>query len=152
MVTALRDDAEKHFPLETGGALLGYWCGNNEAVVQEAIGPGPHAVHRKTSFCPDADWQHAQMALIYKRSGRRTAYLGDWHTHPTAEHDGLSWIDRRAIKQVAQSTEARAPAPLMGLMYGGPSEWRCTVWRGYMRTLGICWLKTQRCAVEIYET
>src|SRR3954464_11679823 len=69
------------FPVETGGVLMGFVT-MERIVVTSIVGPGPRAVHRRYSFTPDAEWQQKQVAELYERSGRRDAYLGDWHTHP----------------------------------------------------------------------
>ncbi len=78
----LLDQAQKHAPNETGGLLLGYRHSPTEAVITDAIGPGPEAKHRASTFEPDYPWQADQLAHCYPAQDRRIAYLGDWHTHP----------------------------------------------------------------------
>src|SRR3989442_1461190 len=76
-------EARRRAPNETGGVLLGYWAdAGRQVVITDAVGPGPQAAHRRTSFEPDHEFQEAEIRRLYRGSGRRLAYLGDWHTHP----------------------------------------------------------------------
>src|SRR5665811_476091 len=46
----MRQLAQSHFPLETGGMLIGYVGDNSEPVVNNVIGPGPKARHGRFRF------------------------------------------------------------------------------------------------------
>jgi integrative and conjugative element protein (TIGR02256 family) len=132
-------EAALFYPLETGGALMGYWCGPCEAVATASIPAGPAAHHRKTSFEPDQNWQLQQIAAHYGRSGRMEIYLGDWHTHPGARSGILSCTDRRVLRRVIQEPKARAPQPLSVVFYGSGRKWAAQVWvatMGHRRVLG----------------
>ena len=87
-------EAQRAYPQESGGILMGYWVVQpTEAVITDVIGPGPGAIHRDTSFLPDAEYQADQVARRYEASGRLHTYLGDWHSHPNAGphlSDGLA--------------------------------------------------------------
>jgi integrative and conjugative element protein (TIGR02256 family) len=121
-------EAERNAPLETGGVLLGYWAKEfEEVVVTRATGPGPAAVHGRWHFVPDSRFQREEIARIYRESGHTETYLGDWHSHPNGTV-ALSWQDRLTLAKIAQERAARAPAPLMGIVAGGPS-WTPMVWR-----------------------
>jgi integrative and conjugative element protein (TIGR02256 family) len=99
-------------PLETGGMLLGYQgLERPEAVVQVATGPGLRARHQLTSFEPDGRWQQRELAAIYEASGRRTAYLGDWHSHPRGRAVP-SARDVKTARKVSRRPRARAAHPL----------------------------------------
>src|SRR3546814_3430816 len=50
---AMVAEADRKFPLETGGILVGYFAENGDPVVCAAIGPGPHAIHWRKRFTPD---------------------------------------------------------------------------------------------------
>lgn len=119
-------EADERAPLETGGVLLGVADALN-VWIDAVVGPGPSAVHGKTSFAPDAAYQERLIADIYERSGRRATYLGDWHTHPGVSPH-LSWRDRRTLRTIAASSEARQPTPIM-LVYGYGHPWRVKGWR-----------------------
>lgn len=124
-----RSDADRHFPLETGGVLMGYQH-EGSAFVTEVIGAGPDAVHRTHSFEPDYPWQTDRIAKHYLKSGRRETYLGDWHTHPRARSGILSGHDRSVVRKIIRTPEARAAQPLMGIFYGVPQMWDLAVWSG----------------------
>lgn len=107
-------EGRRMFPLETGGVLMGF-ASAGRVVVTSVIGPGPRAVHRRTSFTPDAEWQQARVAELYERSGRRDTYLGDWHTHPGGS-TRASFTDWVAAWTIARSREARCPNPVMVIL------------------------------------
>lgn len=109
--TALLAEAVSKAPLETGGVLLG-WISGAEICITNVIGPGPAAVHEAESFEPDSSWQQDKIALLYGRSGRRLAYLGDWHTHPAGRPEP-SDQDCRTLLAIANSSTARCPNPVM---------------------------------------
>ena len=115
----IRLEARSAAPLETGGMLLGYASPTNGGlfVIERMIGPGPNAHHARTRFEPDAPWQEEELAEVYKNSGRRTTYLGDWHSHPGA-HAIPSDLDRRTARAISRHRQARARRPLM-LIIGG---------------------------------
>lgn len=110
-------EAVSKAPLETGGILLG-WITGADVCITNVIGPGPGAVHDTRSFEPDSRWQQDNIALLYERSVRRLAYLGDWHTHPAGKPEP-SDQDRRTLRTIAQSSTARCPNPVM-LIIGQP--------------------------------
>lgn len=127
VVEVLRAEADRTFPLETGGVLLGYWVRpGEEVVIVEAVGPGPGAVHRERRFRPDRDYQEAQIARRYHEFGRYHTYLGDWHTHPS-EAPRLSRLDRRTLRAIARDRHARAPMPLMAILADG-APWSLVLW------------------------
>jgi integrative and conjugative element protein (TIGR02256 family) len=107
-------EARRCAPLETGGVLLG-WRDATDVCVTNIIGPGPRATHDRTSFMPDADWQAEQVALLYSQSGRRLAYLGDWHTHPGAAPIP-SARDRKTLRVISRHRPARCPNPIMVIL------------------------------------
>ena len=100
----------KHFPLETGGILLGKTTGH-EITVTHVIGPGPDAEHQRYKFLPDTDWQAAQVAGAWAED-QTTTYLGDWHTHPEGT-TRLSALDEQTARGIAAYGPARQPNPVM---------------------------------------
>ncbi|WP_377830506.1 Mov34/MPN/PAD-1 family protein [Bradyrhizobium lupini] len=127
-LSSLRTEADRLFPLETGGALIGYWSDADTVVVTEFVGPGPDSVHRRSSYQHDHELEASQIAVHYHRSGGSHVYIGDWHTHPEARSGDLSWTDRRSIRRVINSREARARRPLMVVLFGNPEHWTPSVW------------------------
>jgi len=135
-VRTLTAEAKRKKPLETGGVLIGYWRSEFEVMVADVIGPGPQAVHSRTSFAPDYDFQESQVADVYRRSLGRLTYLGDWHSHPGGVA-ALSERDRRTLARIAASREARVAYPLMVILAGG-SPWNIGIWVGQLRrSIGI---------------
>lgn len=129
------DEADRAYPDETGGVLMGYWASPfDEVVVTHVIGPGPGAVHRRSKFVPDSAYQQEQITRHYERSRQLETYLGDWHTHPRSGAR-LSRIDRRTLWRIAAAPEARAPAPLMAVL-SHKASWNLRIWRGTRVRLG----------------
>ncbi|WP_410708008.1 Mov34/MPN/PAD-1 family protein [Bradyrhizobium sp. BWA-3-5] len=104
-LASLIEEADRRYPLETGGALIGY-CGDAvTAVVTQFVGPGPASDHQSYSYQHDHVWEASQ--FHYRQSDRSHVYIGDWHTHPDATSGELSGTDRRAMRRVIESREAR---------------------------------------------
>jgi integrative and conjugative element protein (TIGR02256 family) len=99
---------------ETGGALLGWRDGIN-AVISHVLGPGPAAKHGLRTFEPDAPWHAVESRKIYSATGRRVAYVGDWHTHPIALPLPSSQ-DRIAARTISDDPGFRAPRPLSAIL------------------------------------
>lgn len=123
-------EASRLYPKETGGVFMGYWSRQQDAVViTKLIGPGPGALHRRTKFRPDVEFQQQMIAEHYLASGRRETYLGDWHTHPDAITGRLSIKDRFTLQGISKDEAARAPEPLMGIVHKEPSSRAITLWK-----------------------
>lgn len=122
VITQLAVESARLFPLETGGVLMGYTDTSGEQIVVRACtGPGPRATHEVSSFVPDHEFHEREVARIYAASGRVLTYLGDWHSHP----DGrliLSSDDRRTIRRIGRSADARVATPIMTVISGRPQR------------------------------
>lgn len=122
-------EAESAFPCETGGVLSGYFAtGDRDIVVTNVVGPGINAVHTNSSFSPDSEHHAREIARYYEKSNHRDVYLGDWHTHPNSSRSLLSGQDRRTLKHIAESPEARNSNPVMMILAGKPSDWCASAW------------------------
>lgn len=116
-------EAERAFPNETGGVLLGYRDPDDDRIqVMFAVGPGPLAMHEPVRFQPDSKWQEEEIARLYHQSGRIATYLGDWHSHPHGS-TRTSKLDRSTARRIARHRPARAPRPLMLILAGTPGGW-----------------------------
>jgi integrative and conjugative element protein (TIGR02256 family) len=136
LLREIKTECTRIFPCETGGILLGYRGGADELVVTAMIGPGTGAHHSRYAFSPDQDFQEREVARIYQESSRSWNYLGDWHSHPGGGQR-LSRTDRRTIARIALSPEARAPEPLMLVVWGSPKNgWYLAPYRSRLRWLG----------------
>jgi integrative and conjugative element protein (TIGR02256 family) len=120
LLSALADEAQLHEPEETGGILVGHYTmaksnGKRDAVITDVIGPGPEATRSRVSFEPDSAWQASELARIYAERDRRVSYLGDWHTHPTAQPNP-SVRDLKTLEAIAAYSPARCPEPIMAIL------------------------------------
>lgn len=132
---AMRDEAGRHGPLESGGLALGYRVSDQEAVVTDVIGPGPAAEHRSDRFRPDVDFQEAELEARFGASDGRATYLGDWHSHPGTV--GIpSAKDRRTLQRIARAPEADCPRPIMLILGQAGDEWLVEAWQGRLGVLG----------------
>ncbi len=133
VLAEMEAEAERHFPSESGGVLLGYRPPGHRRALQvtEVVGPGPRARHRRHRFEPDGAWQATEIAAAYERSGRTVTYLGDWHSHPRGS-GRPSGLDRATARKIARSPKARAPRPLLIILFGEPESWRLAA-RSYRR-------------------
>lgn len=65
--------------IETGGELFGFWTPEGVPVVLYAVGPGPKARHRATSFVQDLDYvDHYEVEMCL---ATRLQHIGQWHSH-----------------------------------------------------------------------
>lgn len=129
-LNALHVASADWFPLEAGGLLIGYWCSPNECVIQHATTPGAGAKHSRYGYVPDYEHDERQTARFHARSDGVSMYLGDWHSHPNTRSPYLSPQDRRALRNIALSEDARVPRPLSLVCAGTPGEWRQSIWMG----------------------
>lgn len=129
LVEGCLQEIDATFPQESGGVLMGQQRPQGEICVDEVVGPGPNARHQRYSFEPDLDWQRARIAERYARTGGKSTYLGDWHSHPGASHGGLSNTDRKALKTIIRAPEAQCPRPLMIIFWGAPDAWFLSAWQ-----------------------
>lgn len=128
MLSACREEAQRHYPLESGGTFMGY-IQEDYAVVEALIPPGPKAQRTRYGFSPDHEWQLGEIARCYEQSGRRTTYLGDWHSHPNAGSGELSAKDRAVLRRIIRTEDARCSNPLMAVLWGSPTSlWSLSVW------------------------
>ena len=129
-------EADHSAPNETGGAVVGYWVTRfAEVVVTNCVGPGPNACHEPKNFEPDYTFQETELEGYYFASGRLHTYLGDWHTHPSGG-TGLSAMDRRTMRRIANHPAARTPVPLMVVVTDSP-RWAPSVWICISRGWGL---------------
>lgn len=124
VVVAMQNEAQRRFPNESGGVLLGFVdAGNDNAVcIRRQLGPGPNAVHERHRFEPDSAWQARGIAAAYRDSGRTLSYLGDWHSHPKGG-SRPSRLDRTTARAISAHNAARISRPLMLILCGKPDEW-----------------------------
>ena len=121
----MHDEATRRSPYESGGVLLGY-ATDDAAVVVDMVGPGPDALHGPNGFVPDAGYQEAEIAQRYEASGRVVTYVGDWHSHPHGL-GRVSRLDLRTLQAIAHEPTARAPTPIMLIVFDR-EPWSLAAW------------------------
>jgi integrative and conjugative element protein (TIGR02256 family) len=145
------EEANRAYPRETGGVLVGYFAASGESVVFATIGPGPNAIHLENRFLPDHIWQCEQLDDLFQKSSGTWVYLGDWHTHPDSSPK-LSCLDRQTLRSIAKHKQAENLRPLM--LIGGYSlpDWD---WVGYQyrdNRLFRLWASYKQCSLRLFPT
>ena len=75
---ALHLFAAASHPLETGGALVGYYDSDTLAVVTDVLGPPADTIHGPRALVLGVAGLAEHFAAIWPGG----YHLGDWHTHP----------------------------------------------------------------------
>ena len=103
---------------ETGGTLVGHYSRDlRVARVQRVLGVRVGGQQGPSSFYRPPDSIDGQLAEIYKESGGRTYYLGEWHSHPHA-HPRPSSTDLNTIVGLARSRSVATDTPFL-IVVGG---------------------------------
>jgi integrative and conjugative element protein (TIGR02256 family) len=117
-IFAAADEAK---PRETGGVLMGtHTEGGKSSQVTELVSGGPNAIATPSSFDPDQEFQQAAVDRLFLEHCGSLNYLGDWHSHPRGD-PYPSQTDRKALRSIRASADARCPEPIM-LICGGHVE------------------------------
>jgi integrative and conjugative element protein (TIGR02256 family) len=111
-------------PWEVGGWLLGYWTGDETAlVVTHATPPGP----RGTPFGVRISGRghRARFDAAWEASGGHVTFLGDWHTHPGGA-PLPSERDRSALELLATCGDFGTPRALAVIVSNPRWPWSKT--------------------------
>ena len=127
ILSLIMGEANRHFPRETGGILLGQGLPPNKSLVTHIIGAGPLARHRKSTFEPDYQFQEAEITKIFLSTGGSCDYLGDWHSHPKGGPHP-SHMDIQVLRRIREHGAARCERPVMCIVSGGP-RWIASAWQ-----------------------
>lgn len=117
----IRAEVRKAPRVETGGALAGYLSRENRVTITHACGPGPRAELKRTSVLIDGQHAHAFCTQLFKQSGGRLDYVGDWHRHPgwslkTSDQD----LD--AMLTIKESNCCSLPYPITAIYRSTPEK------------------------------
>jgi len=99
-------------PCETGGMLMGYVGSQGDVVITKLIGPGPNAIHKRSTFVPDHNYQMKKLTEHFEGTDGQDTYLGDWHTHP-AGGTALSALDKATVSRIARFVAEHTKHPIM---------------------------------------
>ena len=106
---------------ETGGALVGYLAREGTLVITNACGPGPRADLGRTSVMIDGQHAAAFCTRMYKDSGGRLDYVGDWHRHP-AFSLAASEQDIEAMLTIQKAGCCSVPYPVSAIYRSLPEK------------------------------
>lgn len=114
-------ESRKKYPNETGGIIAGY---RESGIVQIAFvtGPGPKAVHGRTSFLRDGEYCQKELDQIFEQTNGTVDYLGEWHSHPF--NLGPSRRDKDSLSEIAMDANYASPMPIMGLCIKKDTNWQ----------------------------
>ena len=121
----IQEIADRYYPLETGGIILGYVADNKDYVVTHLIGPGDNSKHFKYSFIPDHVFHQECIDKIFTETNGESDYLGDWHTHPVGNCN-MSLRDKFTLRKISNSNINIKP-PLM-MIFSKKNTWVGSVW------------------------
>jgi hypothetical protein len=96
------DECDKYNADETGGRLIGTYCGKSrsyEIKVSGVIGPGPNAQRSGTSFFQDGSYQEEVFRSVEARHPE-VEHLGNWHTHHVNGYPTLSGGDIATYRNI----------------------------------------------------
>lgn len=103
--------------LEAGGILVGYRRANHLHVIA-LTEPHPKDRRSVTSFERISPFHQERALALWKQSGGKMDYLGEWHTHPERT-PSPSGIDRREWRKLY----FRRQSPLIFMIAGTEGSW-----------------------------
>ena len=112
--------ARAALPDELGGILVGWWEGDDVAVVQ-ALLPVPDTDAGRAHY--ERKHSPAQQTLDdYLRSGAdiSSGYIGEWHSHPAPQPP--SSIDRGALSAIVRQERRPAALVVLALKAAGATD------------------------------
>lgn len=118
LVKSILKETNAHYPLETGGMLLGYIEKKNYYVL-DLIEAGPDAVHKLNYFLPDSKFQQPILEQKFIKSNGLITFLGDWHSHPN-EDSYMSKLDMETLKNISEDEGAQITCPIFIIIATSP--------------------------------
>lgn len=99
-------------PNETGGILCGHYSADlNTAKVSRVIGNTKDS-GRGTSFLRDGKFITKELAKLWKDSGGKEYYIGDWHSHPYS-NPMPSQRDEQNMIEIANENAEQCHTPIL---------------------------------------
>lgn len=118
LIKLILKEVKMHYPLETGGMLLGYLEDKNYYIM-DLIDCGPDAVHKCDYFLPDGKYQQPILEQKYYKSNGKITFLGDWHSHPDGD-SYLSKLDKKTLKNISEDEGAQITEPIFIIIGTSP--------------------------------
>jgi integrative and conjugative element protein (TIGR02256 family) len=111
--------------IETGGVMAGKIDQAGNIIVTHASEPGPKAVRLATKFEKDVEFCQLFLDKLYIESNQETVYVGEWHSHPSA-NNYPSGTDIKSLSEIAVQKEYLTENPAM-IIYSNTGQPSCTV-------------------------
>lgn len=118
LVKSILNETKVHYPLETGGMLVGYLKEKNYYIL-DIIDAGPEAIHKTDYFLPDGKYQQPILEQKFFKSNGKVTFLGDWHSHPNAD-SYLSKLDMETLKNISEDEGAQITCPIFIIIGTSP--------------------------------
>lgn len=111
-ISFMQDLIKSDPSIETGGVMAGFVDATGNITVTHVSGPGPKAI--QSSICFEKDVQYCQAFLddLYARHGQQAIYVGEWHSHPSANNQP-SGTDIKSLSQIAVEKNYLTACPAM---------------------------------------
>jgi integrative and conjugative element protein (TIGR02256 family) len=131
----IREEAARSPRVETGGILLGHIDADRRAIVARATGPGPRAEQSSTRFRRDVEFVQRHVERAASELGDRGQYIGEWHTHPTADTTP-SPTDVASLNGISAAPHYLTRSPVMVIVGQPATAGGLAPWSGYTFHLG----------------
>jgi len=111
---------------ESGGILLGQISDKGIYILRAST---PNKFDKSSRYSFECNKDAAQVIINYEfqNSGRKTIYIGEWHTHPE-KNPTPSGVDKSMI--IGQFKKNKLNEPFLILIIQGLSEFYIAIWDG----------------------
>ena len=120
LLSSIIHESRKKYPKETGGILAGH-IESGTVEIAFVTGPGPKAVHGRTSFLRDGEYCQKELDKVFEQTNGAIDYLGEWHSHPF--DIGPSRRDKDSLSEIAMDAKYAISTPVMGLCIKKGANW-----------------------------
>ncbi|UJF29302.1 ThiF family adenylyltransferase [Kaistella sp. 97-N-M2] len=111
--------------IETGGVMAGIKDEKGNIVITRVSSPGPKAVMSSTKFEKDIEFCQNFLDEIYQNSNQSTIYVGEWHSHPSANNHP-SETDIKSLTEIAIEKNYLTDCPVM-IIFSNQGSPSCTL-------------------------
>jgi integrative and conjugative element protein (TIGR02256 family) len=102
---------------ESGGILIGAYRGPHLEILNFTV-PGPKDLRQRYGFVRQDPSHQRSATRIWKRSGGKDTFVGEWHTHPLGSPEP-SKVDRQAWRDITVAAQR-----IMVFAVVAPLGWR----------------------------
>lgn len=119
----LMKEANKHYPNEYGGFLIGYYTEDRKTLKITRNIPPKKYNGSSSAFIRKSDGIENELKELYKKSPSEY-YIGEWHSHPNGS-SMYSSTDLNAMKKIVECSTVQIENPILlifGVMKEGTRE------------------------------